>query len=296
MNKIENHKRKNRRKPVKSVNWNISGICNYDCSYCVSKPGLNKKISYPDPYGFLDMFSKKLKGSWRFHLAGSGEPLLVPNFSKIVSELTKMGHGIYISTNFSLPLEKLLEICNVANRDNLWLSVSLHLEFADVDDFFKKAIEVRKNIGYRFSATSVARKDQVSKLKEIGNRFRKEKIRFIMRPERTVNNTAQPFVDYSKKELDIISKFNKKKVFFDESISNLKGKLCLAGSKYFIISEKGDVWRCFPAARHKDKNGYLGNLLKGDFELKKDPSVCPYENCYCRLPITNNLIVDDIDL
>lgn len=83
----------NNKEPINLVNWDISRVCNYNCSYCCSKQTLNKnkKISNLNPY-FLDAFAKNLSGIWRFCLGGGGEPFLRPNIIEIVNGLIRMGH------------------------------------------------------------------------------------------------------------------------------------------------------------------------------------------------------------
>ncbi len=274
------------------VEWKIAEVCNYHCSYCLGKEKRQndfqnkravKKIS---PFIFLDKFGKNLPGIWNFYFSGIGEPFLIPNFFNIARKLVRMGHRMEIVTNFSASAEKILKFCEIVNKGLRHFNASLHLEHADFGDFLKKAILVRRLIGNRFSVLSVARKGQVSKLKKIGQIFQDHKIPFRMQLERDYSKSSQDsFIKYTKKESGIIKDFNGD--FYDKRFLKLKGKLCWAGSKYFVINERGDAWRCHQAVNQE----YLGNLLEGTFKLNKVPDVCRYEYCACINPINLGMVV-----
>jgi hypothetical protein len=65
----------------------------------------------------------------------------------------------------------------------------------------------------------------------------------------------------------------------------LKGRLCHAGSRYFIIHPKGDAFACYPAKRQGD--GHLGNVFDGTLALWKAPRPCPYDVCEGFSPAEN---------
>jgi len=272
------------------VQWNITPKCNYDCSYCSTKG--RSMIQDVSPYIFLNKFSKHLSSPWRFYLCGMGEPFMAPDFIKTVKGLIEMGHYVGVMTNFSAPEEKILEFCKIAGDRIFEFGASLHLEHAQPDQFFKKALLIKNIIGDKFSVHSVARKGKVAELEKIGWFFRKKGINFILQLERDYksNNIKDPFINYNKKEKEIIKNFKKR--LYDKNILRFRGHLCLSGSKYFVIDENGDAYRCSPAQRLMDKKGYLGNLLEGTFKLKNRPTVCRYEYCSCVQPIIDNLVLD----
>ncbi len=282
---------------VNHVQWNITRKCNYNCSYCLTK---NKRLNEcwgkitadPDPCTFLDKFRKHLSGSWQFYLCGAGEPFATPRFLEIVKELAKMNHQVGVQTNFSMPEEKIVEFCKIT-RDKLFqFKASLHLEYVSLEIFLEKALKVRNLIGDKFAVCSVARKGRVAELEKIGQIFRKKGIIFILQLERdyTKKNIKEPFVNYTEKEKNIIKNFKRR--LYDKNIPKFTNNLCWAGSKYFVIDEKGEAYRCNPAQRLKDSSGYLGNLLDDTFRLKKNPSVCSYKYCYCTQPIRLGLILN----
>ena len=277
------------------VSWLIFRGCNYNCSYCTSRGGTTaiskniaqqrRAVDFPPPIFFLDKFSRYLSGSWIFNLCGSGEPFLAPKFLEIVEKLVKTGYYINLMTNFSAPFKKIIKFCEITGENLLNFSASLHLEHAELKEFLKKALVVKRIIGNKFSVCSIARKGRVIDLKEIGQIFRDKGIPFIIQPERDdikMHYSGDPFVEYSDRELEIIK--DSQRGTWDKNSLKLKGKLCWAGSKYFVINYEGDAWRCFPAYNDKRKEGYLGNILEGTFKLNNNPSACLYQCCYCITP------------
>jgi len=246
----------------------------------------------PDPYTFLNRFSEHLPGSWQFYLCGSGEPFMTPKFLKIVNRLVKMKHQVGVMTNFSASEEKIVEFCKITGNRLFEFSASMHLEYVNLKEFLQKAILVKQLVGDKFSVRSVARKGRLSELEKIGQSFRNKGIRFVLHLERDYikNSIEEPFVHYSHKERNIIRDFRGR--FYDKNILKFKGKSCWAGSKYLVINEEGDAYRCNPAQRFKADKGYLGNLLKGTFKLNKNPSVCRYRYCYCLQPIALGMILN----
>jgi hypothetical protein len=68
----------------------------------------------------------------------------------------------------------------------------------------------------------------------------------------------------------------------------LKGRLCHAGSKYFIIHPKGDAFSCYPGKRFGD--GHLGNVFDGTLRLWDAPAPCRYDVCPCTVPQNRGII------
>ena len=281
-------------KPVKSVSWCITRSCNYHCSYCCSASREKAKTVDADPHSFLDKFKRYLSGSWKLFIGGSGEPFSAPNFLKTVNELLKMGHSITIVTNFSAPLKQILQICQAEGGERVRFAASLHLEHVDPDKFLQKALQVREALGYdNIVVRSVGRPGQLFKLDKIGEIFKNYEISFFIQPEKNANHIVEPFVKYTKQELNILRRYSMTSKFLNNKNTDFKGQMCWAGSKYFILDEMGEAWRCYPAKKVKCPQGYLGNLLEGTFRLDKRPLVCLYERCYCVDPIWNRMIVNN---
>jgi len=284
------------KRPINYLHWNITRACNYNCSYCSSR-GRKIDPNVPLPYSFLDGFSKHLEGKWQIQFSGSGEPFLTPDFLKVTRELIKMGHQVGVLTNFSAPLDKIREFCEITKGNLFEMGASLHLEHISPDKFLKKALTVQKVAGDIFSVRCVAQKGHLEEIKEISQMFRNKGLPFSMQLQRDHSSKKdkkeESFVDYSKKEMEIIRNIGKS--IYNKNKLRFKGKMCWAGSKYFSINEDGNAWRCHPARRYrvsKSNEGYLGNLPEGTFQLRKKPLPCPYKYCYCLAAVINNMIVE----
>ena len=87
-------------KPV--VLMEITSHCNFKCDYCVSRLGLRKKqhMSFELTRHIVDQLPYLTTESVRLHV--DGEPLLHPDFSKIVQMLSKRKLPVIVATNGSL--------------------------------------------------------------------------------------------------------------------------------------------------------------------------------------------------
>ena len=279
-------------KIIKLAHWNITNLCNYSCSYCDSKSGEEYEGKFSTE-AILKGIEKNLKGRWRIRFDGSGEPFLAPDFLKIVEKLVKMGHEIGVFTNFSAPLKTFLKFCQITKGSLFEFNTSLHLESTAPENFLKKVILVREKTGTTPSVFSVACEGKVENLEKIRHLFIKENIPFIVIPKRVYQKRNYKkkvfYADYSKKEIEIIKKMRKNA--FDIEKRNFKGKLCWAGSKYLVIGEGDNVWRCLPAKRNKAGRGYLGRITDKKFKLNNQPLPCCYEDCYCKAALSSNVVI-----
>jgi len=263
----------------KSISWSITKNCNYNCDYCISADRKFRKDKYPEPYSFLRGFKKYLKGSWIFYICGSGEPFLTPRFLDIIKELVKNNHKLVIITNFSASVETLIHFSKIAGNNLIHLAASFHPDFKKDEVFLKKAIIINKILGNkRFSVRVVVKKRKLIYLTNLGKKLKKNNISFFLKPMRIndENTYTQKTIDYNKKEWDLIKRFP---LHNDENLSNIncyKGKKCWAGSMYFIIDEKGDAWRCYPAQKMRLSKDYLGNLINENFKLRNKATECLY--------------------
>jgi organic radical activating enzyme len=132
------------------VNWRIDIRCNYDCSYCDQ-----------DWHSNLSAIKtlKELQDTWiRIHdLAAptalpiqlailGGEPTanknLIPFIEWLFANYGDKLKNVGISTNGSAPLKIYKKLIQYLD----WISFSIHSEFFNEQDFFKKVIAIRKSI------------------------------------------------------------------------------------------------------------------------------------------------------
>jgi hypothetical protein len=275
------------RKPT--VEWQVCGVCNYDCSYCIQSK--KYRVGHPseaDICGFLDFFSA-LPGRWEIKMTG-GEPFSFRGFvQRIVPGLVqRTPHLLSVLTNLSAPLS-VLEHFAIETRGRLGIvSASLHLEHVDVPSFVEKARRFRALIdpNARLVINTVlvpGRLDRVEAAREA-----LEDAGLTCFPQ--VMKTKTGVFDY-----DSGDKVRLRTLVGDAPTPrsanvapSYRGLSCWAGTAYFVLTQTGDAWSCRTAKRFSQ--GRLGNVLDGSFALGTGPVVCTYDICPCTVPANRGMI------
>lgn len=271
------------------ISWNINTACNYRCSYCTQRFKEDRGRWSRDTPRFLESFAR-LPGRWEIKLSG-GEPFVHPTLNEIVAGLASLGHRISVVTNFSAPRKKLLEFLKAARGRVGIFSCSLHLEYAE-DDFLDKAVWMADQLAVfadpalkapHLCVTSVATRERLASLRELSERYRAAGITFKVQPE--------------KQNRDLISyEPNERAQILELGGHNLTGELafdfeglpCWSGSRYFILDDVGQAFRCYPARRYKVER--MGNFLDPHFQLADGPAPCRYKYCNCTVPIDRGMM------
>lgn len=288
------------------INWMLHDKCTYACSYC---PPLNHAGS--DNWLDLEKVIETCKNiraqvdpkKKMQILFSGGEPTVWKNFAKLAEYLHQEKWSLNIVTNLSRS-EAWWEDLNVQ-----WdqVSVSLHPEFSDVDNFIKKC-----NI--------------------IKNKSRSVYVRVMLHPEESLFTRAIswahkikrecpeayiewipiiyefggaviPLSPYTAVQLGIISKLksgatvsktieltNQKTVVWDtgkeeklnaqllvkNNLNNFKGWTCNAGVDGIFINSVGEIYR---GTCHQ--GGSLGNIRNGFVNLPTNTVVCEKKTCEC---------------
>lgn len=274
------------KKEVKTVEWQIADKCNYRCSYCNAKIWQSRYPPLVNSREFLDKLHKFLRGGWLIHFGGYGEPFVYPEFLKIVKELVSRDYYIGLVTNFSYPSRDILKFCEITKGKLLYFNASLHLEFVNPRSFLRKAIKIKEVLGPLFGVSTVARKEKLPELIKVGEEFTENGIEFILQAEKIGRN----YCDYSENEIAQITQ----KIGYTYAMAQenkFKGKECFAGKDYFILDNDGEAYCCNPyrgaygnIANKTMGYGYLGNILKGTFNLREKDIVCKLEICSCSTP------------
>ncbi len=275
--------------PRNTISWNIVGGCNYRCTYCVQKhlPG----IGGPDDDALdraLDTLCA-LPGSWELKVSG-GEPFLLKRLPFVAERLARAGHRVSVLTNLSAPLRVIEQFIAAAGAQLRTFSCSLHREEVDEAAFFAKAVAVKEALSAwpkaTFVVNSVVVPGEVQKVADSRARFEGAGIKFY---PQLMRRDGAP-VQYDPEDRAVIAEA------FDDLEGPgqmnrgyaLKGHLCHAGSRYFIIHPKGDAFACYPAKRFGD--GHLGNVFDGTLKLWSAPRPCPYDVCPCTVPQNRGII------
>lgn len=273
------------------VSWNMNTLCNYRCSYCTQRFLDDRKRWAKDVPAFLDAFGTlpAITGvPWEVKLSG-GEPFLHPDFVDVVGGLAARGLFVSVVTNFSR--HELIDDFLAAAGDRLRvLSCSLHLEFAELDAFIARASAVQEQLADRPSSslvvTCVATQANLPRLSDTAERFADVGVRFKVQPE--------------KQDREVVSYDNAGRALLyrlgghngtGHIAHDFGGQPCWSGARYFIVDDKGEAFRCYPARRYRVER--LGNVVEGTLRLYEAAEPCRYRTCHCTVPIARGMMPGD---
>jgi len=261
------------------VSWNMNTTCNYRCTYCTQRFLDDRTRWAKDLPAFIDAFAR-LPGDWEIKLSG-GEPFLHPRFLDLVAALAAQGRRVSVVTNLSAKEDVLLRYAALTAARPGVLSASLHLEYADPVAFREKLVRVAAAHAGRTCVTCVATRANLPRLAELRATF--APIPFKVQPEKQDRDV----IDYGQDEQDVLLALGGHNGT-GALAPSYEGQKCWAGARYFIVDDKGDAWRCYPARRARTER--LGNLLDGSFRPRFAAEPCRYSYCNCTVPRERGMV------
>lgn len=261
------------------VSWNMNTTCNYRCSYCTQRHLDDRGRWARDLPAFVEAF-RKLPGDWEVKLSG-GEPFQHPGFLELVEALAGQGRRVSVVTNLSAKDEVLAQFAAITARRPGLLSASLHLEYADPVAFREKLLRFAGLYAGRVCATCVATRENLPRLAELRASFLP--IRLKVQPEKQDRDV----IGYTESELETLEQLGGHNDTGAVAPS-FEGRPCWAGARYFIVDDRGEAWRCYPARRQRTER--LGNLLDGSFRLRFRAEPCAYAYCNCTVPPERGMV------
>lgn len=270
------------------VSWNMNTTCNYRCSYCTQRFLDDRKRWADDVPAFVDAFAALPRASgvpWEVKLSG-GEPFLHPRFNDVVGGFVDAGLFVSVVTNFSRDDHAIAEFIDVAGDRLRVLSCSLHLEFADVDEFVGRAARAQARLSSASSSlvvTCVATKANLPRLEALAQRFADVGVRFKVQPEKQ----DREIVAYDDDGRALLYKLGGHNGT-GHIAHDYGGQPCWAGARYFIVDDAGEAYRCYPARRYRVER--LGNVVDGSFRLRDAVAPCRYRSCNCTVPIARGMM------
>jgi len=267
--------------------------CNYRCSYCTQRFIDDRGRWARDLPRFLAAFAR-LPGDWEIKLSG-GEPFVHPNFLDAVAGLANIGFTVSVVTNFSMTPGRLEQFLDLVGEHLGVLSCSLHLEYVDIHDrpgkrdtvgaFIERACfaQARAPTGASVCVTCVATRDNLPQLEQLRTRFEAAGLTFKTQPEKQ----DREVINYSAHEREALIKLGGHNLT-GAIAPDYGGQPCWAGARYFIVDDRGEAYRCYPARRYRMER--LGNLLDGSFRLGPMPAPCRYRYCNCTVPIARGMM------
>ena len=277
-----------RRTPT--IEWQVAGACNYDCSYCIQSKRYRRGRPQRDQLArAIDAFAA-LPGRWEIKCSG-GEAFAHPLFmSFVVPELmARTSHAISVLTNFSASRAELMQFAQLTRGRLAVFSASLHLEFTTVEEFAAKAewfvLQLDPSVSFVVNQVVVPGTErEVDRCREI---IEARGLRWF--PQLYKHDGG--VYDYENPELLVplgIGPGQRATSREANTAPSYRGLTCWAGVDYFVVDKDGDAWACRTAKRFGE--GALGNLFDGTLARLAAPSPCRYDICPCTVPANRGMI------
>ncbi|MEW5848329.1 MAG: radical SAM protein [Myxococcota bacterium] len=269
------------------ISWNMNTTCNYRCSYCTQRFLDDRGRWARDVPRFLEAFAR-LPGRWEIKLSG-GEPFVHPDFLVVVRGLRELGFLISVVTNFSASQETLLGFLEAAGDQLGVMSCSLHLEYVDTEEALERFITharfVKERLprGASLCVTCVATETNLLRLSALKERMASAGLTFKVQPEKQ----GRDVVAYSEGQLAQLVQLGGHNLT-GYVAPDFGGRPCWSGARYFILDDRGNAYRCYPARRYRTES--LGNMLDGTFRLREAATPCLYRYCNCTVPISRGMM------
>jgi MoaA/NifB/PqqE/SkfB family radical SAM enzyme len=222
-----------------------------------------------------------------------GEPFVHPTLEEIVAGLAALGHRVSVVTNFSASRERLAGFVRAAAGRAGVFPASLHLEYIEeIDAFIDKARWLEGRLAAAADAalpapslcvTCVATREALPRLPALRARFADAGLTFKVQPEKQGREVIL-YGDEERAALLALGGHN----LTGEIVHALAGRPCWAGARYFILDDRGEAFRCYPARRFRLER--MGSFLDDDFRLADAPAPCLYKQCNCTVPITRGMM------
>lgn len=272
-----------------TVEWQVAGACNYDCSYCIQSPRHRAGAPSRETVDGLLSFLASLRGRWEVKVSG-GEPFAFrPFLSQVVPGLVGgTPHTVSVLTNLSAPLADLERFAALTRGRLGIVSASLHPEFTTVEAFVAKAARLREWIGPGPSlvVNAVLVPGRLARLLTAREAVEAAGLPFFPQVMKVKGGVH----DYSGEDRALLPRFLD--AGGDPRRENLApgylGRRCWAGVDYLVLTQAGDAWSCRTAKRFGE--GFLGNALQGGVRLAGGPRPCPYAICPCTVPANRGMV------
>ncbi len=290
-----------------TVEWQVCGVCNYDCSYCIQSP--HRRIGAPsaeDVERFLAFFralgaaSPGAPGAmpepraWEVKMTG-GEPFASDAFlTRIVPGLiAETPHVVSVLTNLSASEAELARFATLTRGRLGIVSASLHLEHVEPSRFVDKARALRAQMDPSASlvVNTVLVPGRLAQVLAARALVQAAGLRLFPQVMKIGKGVARYADDEREPLAQLLGRAPTPRDA--NTAPSWQGRTCWTGVDYFVLTQRGDAWRCRTAKRFDE--GFLGNVLAGTFAPAPAPTPCPYSICPCTVP-ANRGMIDMIDL
>lgn len=273
-----------------TIEWQVAGACNYDCSYCIQSPRYRRGRPQRDQLARAIEAFAALPGRWEIKCSG-GEAFAHPLFMSYVvpALMARTSHTISVLTNFSASRAELMQFAQLTRGRLAVFSASLHLEFTTVEDFAAKAewFVLQLDPAVRFVVNQVVVPGREREVAACRTAIEARGLRWFPQlykhdggvydypdPDVLIPLGIGPGLRTSPRQANVAPSY--------------RGLTCWSGVDYFIVDKDGDAWACRTAKRYGD--GALGNVFDGSLRRLTEPAPCGYDICPCTVPANRGMI------
>lgn len=274
-----------------TVEWQICGHCNYDCSYCIQSK--KHRVGYPsaDELDRALALLASLDGRWEIKTTG-GEPFASPLFlRRVVPGLMATRHTMSTLTNLSAPPRALEKFAALTHGRLAVVSASLHLEFTTPGEFLARLAVLRAAVqrDTRIVVNSVLVPGRLAEIFDAKQQVEAAGFRFFpqwLKVKGERHAYSEPDMAWVRRivgDLELAGERRTANLAPDH-----RGRACYTGARYFVLLQDGTAWSCRSARRHGE--GRLGSAYAGDVALRTGPARCTYAMCPCAVPANRGMI------
>ncbi len=288
-----------------TIEWQIAGACNYNCSDCIQNAARRKGSPSREHLARVLAAFQKIapkaihEGEARPEIKISGgEPFVCADLVDFVAPYLakETPYNLSVLTNFSAPIERLELFARTLGERLLVVSASFHSESVQMEAFLEKArtfraIRERYNPRSSFVVNVVLTPQSLSRQWDWKNAIESSGFRYYPQIMK-VGSLPYPYSEREQALIDALEMGDALEAM--NRVPNYKGKRCSAGAQYFVVDQFGNAFRCRPARRvWNDADASertaleiecaLGSLVDGSFALRS-PWICPFEHCPCSVP------------
>ena len=282
-----------------TVEWQVAGACNYDCSYCIQSPRFRRGRPDREQVDAALAFFAGLPGTWEVKCSG-GEAFAHPLFlERIVPGLVALTpHRLGVLTNLSADRDALLLFAALTHGRLSVVSASLHTEhvdpaaFADkvrwLSDLLGPGVDVVVNQvvlpGREAQALACRRLVEARGLRWFPQLYK------VKRPagQRVPGGDPMMVAAYLD-EAALRAVIGEHPGPREANLApDHHGRRCFAGVDYLVLDKDGEAWSCRTAKRHGE--GHLGNVFQGTVARWTEAGPCPYRMCPCSVPANRGMI------
>ena len=266
-----------------TIEWQVAGACNYDCSYCIQSRRYRRGRPERDQLiNAIDFFAA-LPRTWEIKCSG-GEAFAHPLFMELVVPglMRRTPHRISVLTNFSASRSELMAFADMTRGRLAVFSASLHLEFTELAELADKAewfvTMLEPSVG--FVVNQVVLPGREAEAARCRDELEARGIRWFAQLYKTGGGVAE----YADPDA-LVRLIGRRPA---NRAPSYRGHLCWAGIDYFTVDKDGRAWACRTAKRFDE--GLLGNIYDGSMTRLSSPTPCRYDICPCTVPVNRGMI------